>query len=1142
MSSQIIPLDGEGWLLSVDPKNVGQKEGWFNAPRPDAKPTKVPWIIQDVFPGYHGVAWYWRNFAVGKNPHAGGRVLLRFWAVDYKADVWLNGQRVGGHEGGETPFVIDVTDAVKTGGAKNTLAVRVLNPTDQLIDGIKLDQTPHRNKTNNYFAGASWNHGGIVDSVEVMIVPALRVEDLFVRPDPKTGKIRVQANVRNAGKSTIEAEVSVSAASAASGQTAVAKVMTKKFPPGDTLVETEVEIKNHRLWQLNDPFLYRVSLGVRAAGSRSTDTASTRCGFREFRFANGYFRLNGKRLYLRCSQTGNHAPIGMQLAHDPELFRRDLILAKAMGFNAIRFIAGLATRYQLDMCDEIGLLVYAESYAAWCMQNSPKLVERYDQSQLEMILRDRNHPSIVIWGLLNETGKHDPLFKYAVGFLPKLHKLDDTRMVMLASGRWDLRDDVNAPEALRIFKHSADVDAPCVTFNAGKQPINHLGITWAPGQLALHPGPKDEKTTVRWTATDDGQIEIDAEFSSIAEKATTDVHVLHNGRAVFDGGINVNGAGPKAAYKGELKVKRGDAIDFMLGYGNGNYGADTTALAAKIKTSDGKTYDAAANFKFTSNPNGAWSYGELLPGQAAGPGVVKLFKPQGPSEAIGSLCNPGSKGWENVLDDQHPYPRAPHTSDIVNMLRGMGSDQRPMFISEYGIGSPVDLMRVVRHYERLGKGGSEDGLFYRGLRDQFLRDWKLWKMDDAFDRPEDYFADCIAKMAGQRTVGLNAIRSNPKVVAHSITGTVDQGMTGEGLWTTFRELKPGTMEAVSDAFAPLRFCLFAEPRNVYRGTPVRLEAVLANEDALLPGKYPIRIEVVGPRQTRIFQKNITLTIPDPKGKPEPPMVLPLFDEEVIIDGPAGKYRLLATFESGASAKGGETVFHVADRAEYPKLQCEVVLFGEDPAVEKWLAAQGIRTRKFSADKHDAREVILVTQAPPAADASKAFAALARHIARGSTAIFLSPHVFNGPKGPMTWLPMANKGRVDRISSWLYLKDDWAKRHPIFDGLPAGGLMDWEFYREVIPDNVYIGQNPAGEAVAGAMKTSQNYHAGLTVAVHHLGAGRFVLNTMFIPQNLGKHPAADRMLLNMLQYGEADAEKPLAPLPGDFEKTLKSFGY
>ena len=119
-------LDGD-WLLTTDARDEGRSQEWHHEPRPEAVSAKVPWIIQDAFPAYHGIAWYWRSFPIPTNPHPEGRILLRFWAVDYKADVWVNGVAVGGHEGGETPFVLDITDAAKP-GATNLVAVRVLNP------------------------------------------------------------------------------------------------------------------------------------------------------------------------------------------------------------------------------------------------------------------------------------------------------------------------------------------------------------------------------------------------------------------------------------------------------------------------------------------------------------------------------------------------------------------------------------------------------------------------------------------------------------------------------------------------------------------------------------------------------------------------------------------------------------------------------------------------------------------------------------------------------------------------------------------------------------------------------------------------------------------------------------------------------
>jgi len=969
VSTIVTPLDGD-WRLATDPQNVGVSEKWYAKPVASAKPTKVPWIIQDAFPAYHGLAWYWRNFTAPRNPHAQGRYLLRFWAVDYKADVWLNGVRVGGHEGGETPFVLDVTDAIKR-GRTNRLAVRVLNPTNDPIDGIVLKETPHRNKAVPYWAGASWDQGGIVDSVELIAAPPVRVEDLFARPDPKTGTIRIQANLRNAADKPARGNLEFTVAPAASGDTIAAARFKRDLPPGDTLVETELKVENPHRWDLNDPFLYRVTARVSRDRSNSLDEQSVRCGFRDFRFQDGYFRVNGRRIFLRGSHSGNSCPVGLQFPPDPDMLRRDLLNVKVMGFNAIRFIAGMPTRYQLDLCDEIGLLVYEESYAGWLLADSPKMAERFDRSTSEMIRRDRNHASIVIWGLLNET-EDGPVFRHAVAALALVHALDDTRMVLLNSGRWD-------------------------------------------GQLSI----------------------------------------------------------------GSL-----------------------------------------------ANPGSAqW---ETLMGDEAPGAAPTTWSPPG--------------GYFARVGDAHAYPRVPHTAETMYFLRTLGQGTKHVFLSEYGIGSAVDLWRAVRHHERIGKDNVEDALFYRDKLDRFLADWERWHMADAFGRPQDYFTECLRKMAGQRTLGLNAIRANPNLVGHSLTGTVDQGMTGEGLFTTFRELKPGTTDAMFDALAPLRWCLFAEPLNVYRGASVRLEAVLADEDALAPGSYPVRLQVFGPDGATVLQRTSTVTIPSRDDGPEPPFAMPVFAEDVVIDGPSGKYRFVATFDHGAAATGGEAEFYVADPSDMPPVDAEVVLWGEDAELAKWLADHGIRARPFAAGAQSAREVILVSASPAAPGGAEAFRELATHIARGSIAIFLSPDVFKQGDNLIGWLPLANKGAPTVIGGWLYLKDEWAKKHPIFDGLPCGGLMDYTFYREIIPDAVWSGQDAPAEAVAGANRTSQDYASGLLVAVYELAAGRFVLNTLHIRENLGKHPAAERLLRNMLRYAARDAGKPLADLPPDFDAQLKAMGY
>jgi hypothetical protein len=1185
VATTITSLDGP-WSLATDPDNMGREQKWFEKQSLDgAKPARVPWIIQATFPGYHGVVWYARDFVAPARPQPGARCLLRFWQVDYLAEVWLNGQPVGGHEGGETPFVLDVTAAVRP-GVKNRLVVRVLNPAREPIDGISLYQTARRCKTDPFRAGAIFNHGGITESVELLWTPEVRLDDLFVLATPvgirnagpltpgpspargegssSKGRVELRAVVHNAGPQAHPGCVEFTVASARSGETVAAVRVARQFAPGNTAVEAQVSLGDPHLWDLADPYLYRATARVAIDGAGNFDERSTRFGFRDFRFTDGYFRLNGRRIYLRSSHTCNHYPLGIQFPDDPELLRRDMINMKAMGFNMIRFIWGGASRVQLDLCDEIGLMVYEESYASMPIGVTPDMPRRFDAAVSELICRDRNHPSIVAWGLLNETND-GPTFRHAAGMLPLARGLDPSRMVLLNSGRWDERPyhGLGAMPGLHLWLKDR-AGEPWVGRNVSRETVRTLGITWPAGHLALHPGPANEPSIVRWTAPAAGPVDVAGAFVSLAGRATTDVHLRHNRRAVWDGFVNLRGAGQQTQFAKTLTVARGDTLEFVVGTGNGNYGGDTTGLRATVRAG-GKTHDATTEFSATANPNAAWSYG-YQPADAAQftPYPPFYAKPAGPG--LGSLSNPGSLAWDGMVRDIHTYPRVPHTATTIEKLKTMDGEGQPVFLTEYGIGSAVDLWRATRHFEQHGAEGLEDAEFFRQKLDQFLADWRQWHLDEAFARPEDFFMESLKKMAGQRTLGLNAIRANPNIVSHSLTGAIDHVMTGEGLTTLFRELKPGTIDALYDAWAPLRWCLFAEPAHAARGATVHVEAVLANEDALKPGDYPARFQVIGPNLTRVLDRTLTVTISPPNGKAEPPLARPCFAADVKLDGPPGRYQFLATFERGAAPAGRPAEFYVTDPAEMPRVETEVTLWGEDPKLAKWLGERGIRTRPYSPRpsapggpqfnsprplagegpgvrgvSFAPRSVILATTKPPAPGGREVFAELARRVATGSTVVFLCPEVFVGDAGPTAWLPLAQKGTRASIRGWLYLKDEWAKQHPMFDGLPAGGLMDYTYYRELIPDDVWQGQPAPAEAVAGAIKASQDYASGLMLAVHTLGAGRMVLNTLKIRENLDTHPAAERLLRNMLRYAARDvAQRPVA-LPADFGRQLQAMG-
>ncbi len=221
-----------------------------------------------------------------------------------------------------------------------------------------------------------------------------------------------------------------------------------------------------------------------------------------------------------------------------------------------------------------------------------------------MIRRDRNHPSVTFWGLLNET-VDGPVFRHAVEVLPEVRKLDDTRVIMLNSGRFDNAGGIPGIEAWR----DSERPDPCVTRNSSDHVSTGLGITWQPGQVAFHPGPHGEYAVVRWTAPAHDTVHVSAEFKSIAEAATTDLHVAHNGRLLFDDAINLSRqrAGEQDSPP-RSTVKAGDTLDSICGWGNKDYGADTTALKL-VSRPLGRERPGTWGATFPAIENPSWSSG-----------------------------------------------------------------------------------------------------------------------------------------------------------------------------------------------------------------------------------------------------------------------------------------------------------------------------------------------------------------------------------------------------------------------------------------------------------------------------------------------------------------------------------------------------
>ena len=429
---QQLSLDG-AWEIVFDPDNVGREADWHQervfSSRADRREIRVPSCWEEIEQDYEGVAFYSRRFSVPEL-WQGKTIRLHFAAVNFVAEVWLNDQAVGFHEGGFTPFEFRVDKIIRP-GQENTITLRVVGPIllkDKRVDGLGPMETPQ-------WRGAI--AGGIWQPVRMIATGDVYVEDLFIEPKIADNTATCHLELVHAGGEARSAQVEISIRSAKQRDRVVVRIReTLDLKPGLRRQSWTLNIPDATYWSPTNPHLYRAEVSVAYDGAIS-DHWTTRFGMREFTIRDKKFCLNGKPIYLKATFFEGLYPVGLAYPDSREMVIREIRLAKEAGFNMIRPWRKPPPPMWLDLADEIGVMTVG-SLAIECMDfpvETPRLPGWVENEVRQSILRDRNRACVVQWELFNELKR--PVLKQMLHPMAMLaRQLDPTRLILDESGGW----------------------------------------------------------------------------------------------------------------------------------------------------------------------------------------------------------------------------------------------------------------------------------------------------------------------------------------------------------------------------------------------------------------------------------------------------------------------------------------------------------------------------------------------------------------------------------------------------------------------------------------------------------------------------------------------------------------------------------
>lgn len=424
----------EGWQSIAEDQNINAYNGFEKSDFDDHKwkTVDVPhnW---DQYEGYrrmlhgnrHGYAWYRKTFTTNEI-QKGKRFFLYFEGVGSYATVWLNGKKVGYHAGGRTTFTLDITAAVKLNNQPNLLAVRADHPAN-----IKdLPWVDGGCSTERGFSEGS-QPMGIFRPVQLIVTSEVRIEPFGVHVwndhtvTEQSAVLNMATEVKNYSRATRKITV-LNQLFDQKGKKITEIKRTAEVLPGKMLniAQQTGKLKGLRLWSIEDPYLYTLKTSV-LEGSKVIDELNTPYGIRWISWPIGdnpvdskRFLLNGKPVFINGVAEYEHL-IGQSHAFSAEQIRSRVMQIKAAGFNSFRDAHQPHNLLYQEYWDKLGILSWTQM-AAHIWYDTPEFRANFKALLIDWVKERRNSPSVVLWGLENESTLPEDFAKECTALIRKL--------------------------------------------------------------------------------------------------------------------------------------------------------------------------------------------------------------------------------------------------------------------------------------------------------------------------------------------------------------------------------------------------------------------------------------------------------------------------------------------------------------------------------------------------------------------------------------------------------------------------------------------------------------------------------------------------------------------------------------------------